>query len=213
MGRTRNPQGPSRKVCGGGGRKRTRLGVFYCGRAPGRQRLLATRRGRLGSLSCVRADLSVLGEKSRTAVLLRDRDPAAGLAGDLPLGRLHGPSGARCLARRAIVLLELANRPPQGGSLPTSTANTARRHAGIVECQLGLLPTFRATPTHPSTLPPAREVAVHGSAWLSCRRRWLVKYACGYAEHLNRHLSELSDRSRRACLGGAPKTGTVEAAV
>ena len=28
-------------------------------------------------------------------------------------------------------------------------------------------------------------------------------YACGYAEPLYPHLSELSDRSRRACLGGA----------
>jgi hypothetical protein len=53
----------------------------------------------------------MLCKKSRATVLLRDSDPAAGLAGNLPLGRLHSPSGARCLARRAIVLLELAKGP------------------------------------------------------------------------------------------------------
>jgi hypothetical protein len=54
----------------------------------------------------------MLCEKSRATVFLRDRDPAAGIAGDFPLGRFHGPPGARCLARRAIVLLELAKGPP-----------------------------------------------------------------------------------------------------
>jgi hypothetical protein len=85
------------------------------------KRLTGGSLGRL--LGFVWADLLVLCKKSRASVLLRDRDPAAGLAGDLPLGRLDGPPGAGCLARRAIVLLELAKRPAQRGSLPTSTAN------------------------------------------------------------------------------------------
>jgi hypothetical protein len=92
----------------------------------------------------------MLFEKSRATVFLRDSDPAAGLAGNLPLGRLHSPPGARCLARRAIMLLELAKGPPQRGPLPASTANTTRRYAGIVERQLSLLPTFRAAPSHPA---------------------------------------------------------------
>jgi hypothetical protein len=46
-------------------------------------------------------------------MLLRHRDPAAGLAYDLPLGRLEESPGARCLACRAIMLLELAKRPAQ----------------------------------------------------------------------------------------------------
>lgn len=92
----------------------------------------------------------MLCQQSRATVFLRDSDPAAGLAGDLPLGRLHCAPGARCLARRAIMLLELANGPPQRGSLPASTANTARGNAGIVERQLGLLPTLCAAPSHPT---------------------------------------------------------------
>jgi hypothetical protein len=92
----------------------------------------------------------MLCKKSRATVFLRDSDPAAGLAGNLPLSRLHSPPGARCLARRAIMLLELAKGPAQRGPLPASTANTTRRNAGIVERQLGLLPTFRAAPGHPA---------------------------------------------------------------
>jgi hypothetical protein len=111
----------------------------------------------------------VLGKKSRATVLLRDRDPAAGFAGDLPLGRLHRPPGARCLARRAIVLLELAKRPSQRGSLPTSTANTARRNARVVECQLGFLPTFRATPSHPTDSTAGERAPVSGSALIHQR--------------------------------------------
>src|SRR5581483_1348681 len=82
--------------------------------------------GRLGGVGFVWADPLVLCKKSRATVLVRDRDPAASLASDLPLGRLHRSPGARRLARRAIVLLELGNRPAQRRSLPTSTANTAR---------------------------------------------------------------------------------------
>jgi hypothetical protein len=92
----------------------------------------------------------MLCKKSRATVFLRDSNPAAGLAGDLPLGRLHGPPSARCLTRRAIMLLELAKGPPQRRTLPASTANTTRRNAGIVERQLSLLPTFRAAPSHPA---------------------------------------------------------------
>jgi hypothetical protein len=90
----------------------------------------------------------MLSEKCRATVFLRDSHPAAGLAGDLALGRLHGPPGARCLARRAIMLLELATSPPQRGPLPASTANTTRHNAGIVERLLSLLPTLRAAPSH-----------------------------------------------------------------
>ncbi len=112
--------------------------------------------GRLGGVGPAWAVLLVLCKKSRATVLLRDCDPAAGLAHDLPLGRLHGPPGARCLSRRAVVLLELAKRPAQRGSLPPPSANTARRNAGVVERQLGVFSAFRATPSHQSTLPPAR---------------------------------------------------------
>ena len=101
-----------------------------------------------GGLGFVRADLVVLGKKSRPSVLIRDRDPAAGLAGDLPLGRLDGPARTRCLARWTIVLLELADRPAQLRSFPAPTANAARRNTRVVECQLGRLPTLCATPGH-----------------------------------------------------------------
>ena len=118
------------------------------------------RGGRLDDVGSVRANVLVLCEQSRATILLRDRDPAASLARDLPLGRLHDPPGARCLACRAIVLLELAKRPAQRRSLPTSTANTARCNAGVVECPLGLLPTSRATPHHSCRLyRPREEVA------------------------------------------------------
>lgn len=65
----------------------------------------------------------MLCKQGRATVLLRDGDPAASLAGDLPLGRLHRPPGARGLSGRAIMLLELAKGPPQRGPLPASTAN------------------------------------------------------------------------------------------
>jgi len=91
----------------------------------------------------------MLCKKSWATVFLRDSDPAAGLAGNLPLGRLHSPAGARCLARGAIMLLELAKGPPQRRPLPAPTANSTRRNAGIVERLLSLLPTFRAAPSHP----------------------------------------------------------------
>jgi len=39
-----------------------------------------------------------------------------------------------------------------------------------------------------------------------------MPYACGYAERLHPDLSQLSDRSRRACLGCAAKAGAVAAA-
>jgi len=94
----------------------------------------------------------MLGKKSRAAVFLRDGNPATGLAGDLPLGRLQSAPGARCLTGRTIVFLELAKGPPQRGPLPASAANAARRNAGIVECELGLLPAFCATPGHRPTL-------------------------------------------------------------
>jgi hypothetical protein len=55
----------------------------------------------------------MLGEKSRPAVLVGDGDPAAGLAGDLPLGRLQGAPSAGRLSRRTVVLLELAQGPSQ----------------------------------------------------------------------------------------------------
>lgn len=100
----------------------------------------------------------MLCKKGWATVFLRDSDPAAGLAGDLPLGRLHSPPGARCLARRAIMLLELANGPPKRGPLPASTANSTRRDAGIVERQLSLLPTFRAAPSHPADSTHRKEV-------------------------------------------------------
>lgn len=114
---------------------------------------------RLAGTGFVRADLQVLCEKSGATVLLGNGDPAAGLASDLPLGRLHRPPGARCLARRAIMFFEFAESPAQGGSLPTSTANTTRRNAGVVECRLGLLTTFRATPSHPADSTDHRDVA------------------------------------------------------
>ena len=114
------------------------------------------RGGRLDDVGSVRAIVLVLCEQSRATILLRDRDPAASLARDLPLGRLEDPPGARCLACRAIMLLELTKRPAQRRSLPTSTANTARCNAGVVECPLGLLPTSRATPHHPADSTPAR---------------------------------------------------------
>jgi hypothetical protein len=60
----------------------------------------------------------MLREKSRATVFLRDGDPAAGLAGDLPLRSLHGAPRARRLARRTIMLLELAKGPPQRWPLP-----------------------------------------------------------------------------------------------
>jgi len=50
----------------------------------------------------------MLCEKSRTAVLIGDGDPAAGLAGDLPLGRLQGAPRTGRLSSRTVVLLELA---------------------------------------------------------------------------------------------------------
>jgi hypothetical protein len=113
----------------------------------------------------------VLCKKSRATVLIRHRDLAAGLAGDLPLGRLHGPPGARRLACRAIVLLELATRPAQRGSLPTSTTYTTRGNAGVVECQLGLLPTFRTiTPGHPADFTARRRKVARGSR--PSRGRW-----------------------------------------
>ncbi len=114
---------------------------------------------RLGGAGFVRADLQVLCKKSGATVLLGNGDPAAGLASDLPLGRLHRPPGARCLARRAIMFFEFAESPAQRGSLPTSTANTTRRDAGVVECRLGLLTTFRATPSHPADSTDHRDVA------------------------------------------------------
>ena len=74
--------------------------------------------GRLGRVRTVRTDLPMFCEESRTAVFLRHRHPAARLAGDLPLGRLHGPPGARRLSRRAIVLLELT-RPTASRAAPS----------------------------------------------------------------------------------------------
>ena len=55
----------------------------------------------------------MLCEQSRTTVLVSDGDPAAGLAGDLPLGRLLGAPRPGGLARGTVVLLELAQGPPQ----------------------------------------------------------------------------------------------------
>jgi hypothetical protein len=92
----------------------------------------------------------MLGKKSWAAVFLRDSDPATGLADDLSLRSLHSAPLTGCLARRAIMLLELAKGPPQRGPLPASTANAARRNAGVVESRLSLLPTFRAAPSHPT---------------------------------------------------------------
>ena len=125
------------------------------------------RRRSLDGVGSVRANVLVLCEKSRATILLRDRDPAAGLARDLPLGRLQDPPGARCLACRAIMLLELANRPAQRRSLPTSTTNTARCNAGVVECPLGLLPTSRATPHHSCRLYPRRRRLEKALKWSS----------------------------------------------
>ncbi len=88
-------------------------------------------------------------KKSRATVFLRDGDPAAGLAGDLPLRSLHGAPRARSLARGTVVLLELAQGQPQRGPLPASTADTTRRNAGIVKRLLSLLPTPCAAPSHP----------------------------------------------------------------
>jgi hypothetical protein len=124
-------------------------------RRAGRGRSLRTRRpeldgGRLGSVRAVRTDQPMLCQKGRATVFLRGSDPAAGLTGNLPLGRLHRSPGARRLARRAIVLLELAQCPAQRGPFPASSANGTRRNAGIVECQFGLLSTFRASPGHPA---------------------------------------------------------------
>ena len=149
----------------------TSEGIPTTGRASGRPTLCSLRRSgahrsrsrpslggaRLDGVGSVRANVLVLREKSRATILLRHRDPAASLARDLPLGRLQDPPGARRLACRAIMLLELANRPAQRGSLPTSTANTARCNAGVVEGPLGLLPTSRATPHHSCRLYPPRE--------------------------------------------------------
>jgi hypothetical protein len=104
----------------------------------------------------------MLCKKSRATVFLRHSNPAASLAGDLPLGCLHGSPGARCLARRAIVLLEFAQSPAQRGPLPASSANTTRRNAGIVQCQFGLLSTFRAAPGHPADFTDGEEVARSG---------------------------------------------------
>ena len=106
--------------------------------------------GRLDGVRVVRTDLPMLCEKSLTAVFLRDSDPAAGLAGDLTLGRLHGAPRAGRLSRRAVVLLELAQGPPKRRPLPASTADTTRRNTGIVERLLSLLPTLRAAPSHPT---------------------------------------------------------------
>src|SRR5256885_15388863 len=138
----------------------------------------------------------MLGEKSRATVLLRDRDPAAGLAGDPPLGRLHGAPGARCLARRAIVLLELANRPAQRGSLPPSAANTARRDAGVVECRLGLFATFRATPSHPTDSTPRREVTRFGA-----RLRPVAKRNASISPN------SLCSKGTRACRASTARSG------
>jgi hypothetical protein len=119
--------------------------------------------GRLGGVRVVRTDQPMLCKQRRATVFLRDSNPAASLAGDLPLGCLHGSPGARCLARRAIVLLELAQRPAQRGPLPASSANTTRRNAGIVECQFGLLSTFRAAPGHRPTLPTGKRSPAPGT--------------------------------------------------
>ena len=54
----------------------------------------------------------MLCKKSWATVFLRDGDPAAGLAGDLPLGRLQGAPRAGRLPRRTIMLLELAEGRP-----------------------------------------------------------------------------------------------------
>jgi hypothetical protein len=105
---------------------------------------------RLGGVRVVRTDLPMLCKKSRATVFLRDGDPATGLAGDFPLGRLHSAPRARCLPRRAVMLLELTQGPPQRGTLPASTADTTRRNAGIVERLLSLLPAPRAAPSHPT---------------------------------------------------------------
>jgi hypothetical protein len=113
----------------------------------------------------------VLSEKGRATILLRDRDPAASLARDLPLGCLQDPPGARCLACRAIMLFELAKRPAQRRSLPTSTANTAGCNAGVVEGPLGLLPASRATPHHSCRLYPAREKVARSGVSIHYDRR------------------------------------------
>jgi hypothetical protein len=81
----------------------------------------------------------MLCEQVAASMLLRDRHPAARLAGNLSLSRFHIPSFACCLARRAIVLLELAYSPAKGRSLPASAANRAGRDAGILERLVGLL--------------------------------------------------------------------------
>ena len=101
----------------------------------------------------------MLCEKSRATVFLCHRHPAARLTGDLSLGGLYGSAGARRLTRRAIMLLELAKGPPHSGPFPASTAYRTRRNAGIVERRFGLLPTFRAAPSHRSTLPTAKDPA------------------------------------------------------
>src|SRR5262245_17229747 len=113
-------------------------------------------RGGFARLRAVRTDLPMLREESLATVLVRDSDPATGLANDLSLGRLQSPSRAGSLPRRTVVLLELAQGPPQRGSLPSSAANTTRRDARIVERKLGLLSTFRAAPSHQPTLPRRR---------------------------------------------------------
>lgn len=98
----------------------------------------------------IRANLLVLGQQSGASILVRDSHPAAGLACNLTFGCLHVPSRSRCLTGRAVMLLELAHRPAQGGSFPPSTADRARCDAGVVERLVGRLSALRTVgPRHP----------------------------------------------------------------
>jgi hypothetical protein len=66
------------------------------------------------------------------------------------------------------MLLELAKGPPQRGPLPASTANAARRNAGVVERRLSLLPTFRAAPSHPADSTDREDVHPFRAAGIDC---------------------------------------------